>query len=250
MKEKVSGEDEQAGRKVRASEDDVRATLTDWPATRKRVAEDLINRYGEPNEATFRHLSPARRLKLNVTRTKGAAMPQLTQWMGHQPAELRRDLQEGSGPLLSLRRGTVVVSLIGIAAMALTTLLQTGVVKRLPDPPLRGCDTKKVNSCDEAYSYGGPDSPVAITGHGVNMVLASMGGLDRARRQPWLPLVAAVAAGAQAMTAARYLFHTMPKVDKAWGPYCIVDALTHFATVACTLPEAIVAMRRLARRDG
>lgn len=34
----------------------------------------------------------------------------------------------------------------------------------------------------------------------------------------------------------------MPKVDKAWCPYCVVDALTHFATVALTIPEAAKAL--------
>lgn len=32
------------------------------------------------------------------------------------------------------RLGTVAISLIGFAAMAATTLLQTGLVRRLPDP--------------------------------------------------------------------------------------------------------------------
>jgi uncharacterized membrane protein len=179
--------------------------------------------------------------------SKESLMTNITRWMGEEPQALRRELQDGTDALLTFRRGTVVVSLIGIAAMAVTTLLQTGVVKRLPDPPAGNFHMKKVNSSDEAYSHGGPDSPIAVTTHGVNMVLASMGGRDRARRQPWLPLLATLAAGEQAATAAKYLFYTMPKVDEAWCPYCIVDALTHFATVAFTLPEASSALRRLAR---
>lgn len=172
-------------------------------------------------------------------------MPHVTRWMGNELQSLRRYLQEGSDATLMRRRGTVVLSLLGIAAMAATTLLQMGLVKRLPDPPAGNFDTKKVNSADEAYSYGGPDSPIAITGHGVNMILASLGGADRAERQPWLPLLATLVAAAQANTAARYLFYTMPKVDKAWCPYCIVDALTHLATVALTLPESQRAVRHL-----
>jgi uncharacterized membrane protein len=172
-------------------------------------------------------------------------MPQITRWMGNDPVELRHYLQEGSDEHLQLRRGAIVASLIGIAAMAATALLQTGVVRRLPDPPVGNFDTKKVNSSQEAYSYGGPDSPIAITTHGVNMVLASTGGFDRAERQPWLPVLATLFAGAQAATAAKYLFHTMPKVDEAWCPYCIVDAFAHFATVACTLPETFSVLRRL-----
>ncbi len=175
-------------------------------------------------------------------------MPQITEWMGNDPAQLRAYLQDGSDSSLQRRRGAVVVSLIGIGAMAMTTLLQMGVVKNLPDPPVGNFHSKKVNSSDEAYSYGGPDSPIAITTHGVNMVLASMGGRDRAARHPWLPILATLFASAQAATAARYLFYTMPKVDKAWCPYCIVDAFTHFATVAFTVPEALTALGRLLGR--
>ena len=38
--------------------------------------------------------------------------------------------------------------------------------------------------------------------------------------------------------AAKYLFYQMPRVDRAWCPYCIVDALVHFANLGLVLPEA------------
>lgn len=175
-------------------------------------------------------------------------MQDITHLMGNQPQALRRYLQDGSDRRLDLRRGVIGLSLLGIGMMALTTLLQTGLVKKLPEPARGNFHTRKVNSSDAAYGYGGPDSPIAITAHGVNMVLASTGGPDRAERQPWLPLLASLVAAAQGATAARYLFVQMPKIDKAWCPYCIVDALTHFATVACTLPESFAAARGLLRR--
>lgn len=165
-------------------------------------------------------------------------MLNMTRWLGDTPEELRRYLQDDDDPYLGLRRGVVVASLAGIGVMALTSLLQTGVVKDLPDPPVGNFHTKKVNSSTEAYGYAGPDSPVTVVTHGLNMVLASRGGKDRAERQPWLPLLATFVAGSQAVVAAKYLFYQMPKVDRAWCPYCITDALTHFATVALTLPEA------------
>lgn len=173
----------------------------------------------------------------------------ITRWMGEDPLDLRYDIQNSDSTEVRLRRGVVAVSLVGIAAMAFTTMLQTGIVKRLPDPPIGNFDTKKVNSSEEAYSYGGPDSPITIAAHSVNMILASMGGPDRAERHPWLPLLAATAAGAQAVVAAKYLFYQMPKVDRAWCPYCIVDALTHFATLALALPEAGSAATSLLQRS-
>lgn len=172
-------------------------------------------------------------------------MPRITQWMGESPSSLRTQLQSDMSWEMRLRRGVVGVSLLGIACMAATTLLQTGAVADLPDPPLRNFKTKRVNSSDEAYSYGGPDSPITIAAHAANMILASTGAPSRAGRHPWLPLLATLVSGAQAAVAAKYLFYQMPKVDKAWCPYCIADALTHFATLALTLPETLKAVPRL-----
>jgi uncharacterized membrane protein len=159
---------------------------------------------------------------------------------GLSPRDLRRSLQEDDSPTMGYRRVIVGVSLIGIASMAIVSLLQTGIVRHLPDPPTRRphFHSDKVNSSEEAYSYGMPDGPLAIAMHAVNLVLAAAGPPNRSRQRPWLPLLAGIASAAQAAVAAKYLFYQMPKVDKAWCPYCIVDALTHFATFALTLPEA------------
>lgn len=169
----------------------------------------------------------------------------ITRWMGNTPAQLRDDFRDDDSDMMNLRRVAVAVSLLGIGMMAATTLLQAGLVRRLPDPPIEGFDTVRVNTADEAYSYGGPDSPVNILMHAVNIVLATTGGPDRARDQPWLPLLAAAVEAPQSAVAAKYLFHQMPKVDRAWCPWCIVDALAHFATLALVLPEAVRAGRNL-----
>jgi uncharacterized membrane protein len=165
-------------------------------------------------------------------------MAVITQWIGETPEGLRQALRHDRGWEMRARRATVVVSLIGIASMAVTSLLQTGIVRHLPDPPLRNFHSDKVNTSDEAYSYGGPDSPITVGAHAANMVLAATGGADRAERHPWLPLLATMVAGAQAAIAAKYLFYQMPRVDKAWCPYCILDAFAHFASLGLILPEA------------
>jgi uncharacterized membrane protein len=161
--------------------------------------------------------------------------------MGTTPRHLRERIRNDDGRDMRLRRATVAVSLVGIATMAATTLLQMGAVRNLPDPPVGNFDTRKVNLSDEAFSYGGPDSPINILAHAMNIVLASTGGPDRARTHPWLPLLAALIETPQALIAAKYLFHQMPYVDRAWCPYCITDALMHFATMGLVLPEAVEA---------
>lgn len=172
-------------------------------------------------------------------------MSYVNEFLGHSPDELREDARDDRTPHMRRRRGTVAVSLVGIAGMALTTMLQMGMVRRLPDPPIRRFDTKRVNLSDEAFSYGGPDSPIVILMHAINMVLATTGGADRARHHPWLPILAASLAGAQSAMAAKYLFYQMPYVDEAYCPYCIVDALAHFATFGLVAPEAVEAAKEL-----
>ena len=174
----------------------------------------------------------------------------VTHWMGTTPDRLRDEIQTDTSAYMRLRRATVAVNLLGIAMMSLTTLLQMGIVRRLPDPPAGNFNTKKVNSSDEAYSYGGPDSPVNIAAHAANLILASTGGPDRAREHPWLPLLAAAVELPQTIVAAKYLFHQMPYVDKAWCPYCITDSLAHFATLGLVLPEAIAAAQTVLSGDG
>jgi uncharacterized membrane protein len=165
--------------------------------------------------------------------------------LGHSPQELRRDTRKNRSPHMRRRRATVAVSLLGIASMAFTTMLQMGMVRRLPDPPIRRFNTKRVNLSEEAFSYGGPDSPIVILMHAINMVLATTGGADRTRHHPWLPILAASLAGAQSAMAAKYLFYQMPYVDEAYCPYCIVDAFTHFATLGLVLPEAVEAAEEI-----
>lgn len=166
------------------------------------------------------------------------------------PQELCESIRADQRREMRYRRAIVGVSLVGMAAMGLVTLLQTGVVKKLPDPPTKvpHFDTEKVNLSKEAYSYGLPDAALVMVTHSLNVAIAAAGPADRYEKRPWLSFAALAAAVPQALMAAKYLFYQMPKVDKAWCPYCVTDALTHFGTVALALPEAAKALKVLA--DG
>lgn len=69
---------------------------------------------------------------------------------GLPPQALRVELQTAESGDLWRRRAAIAVSLVGIVAMAIVTLFQTGIVRRLPDPPIGGFDSNKVNSSDTA----------------------------------------------------------------------------------------------------
>ncbi len=161
------------------------------------------------------------------------------------PQQLRRELQEGETPELWRRRAIIGLSLVGMASIAVVSLFQTGLIKHLPDPPLEGVHSNKVNSSNTAYHFGVPDGTVSLAGHATNITLAAYGGADRARTQPWVPLIAAGKMAAEAAVAGKYLFYQMPVVEKTWCAYCIVDALAHLGAFALALPEAGKALNTL-----
>jgi hypothetical protein len=90
-----------------------------------------------------------------------------------------------------------------------------------------------------------PDSPLSIGSHAVAIALAGVGGVDRARTEPLVPLAATIAAAPAALTASRYLFHDMPVREKGWCPWCITDALAHIAVLGFTVWESKNALARL-----
>ncbi len=160
------------------------------------------------------------------------------------PADLRRDLRTNDPePGILLRRAVIGTSLIGIAAMGVVTLFQSGTVRHLPDPPLDGFDSDKVNSSDTAYGWGMPDAPLSIISHAFNIALATVGTSARRDEQPWAPLAATLAAAPAAAVSARYVFYQMPVKEKGWCPYCIVDGLAHLAAFGFTLWESARTLR-------
>ena len=159
-----------------------------------------------------------------------------------KPQQLREELQDGDTRDLRRRRGIVALSLIGVASMAAVTLYQMGLIRHLPDPPLPGFDSDRVNASDTAYQYGVPDGTLTLAGHATNVVLTAYGGIHRAAVQPWVSIAASGKAGIEAAVAAKYLFYQMPVVEKKWCGYCIVDAFMHIGVFALTLPEAAKAL--------
>ena len=163
---------------------------------------------------------------------------------GVSPSELCRDLQGSTDPNMRRRRGIVAASLFGMANMAVVSLLQTGVVKHLPDPPLDSFDSDRVNSSKTAYALGTPDGTLSLAALAVNVPLAGFGGVSRAERTPYVPIAAAAKAGIEAAAAGWY-FYQMPAKEKKWCAYCIAGAIANLTIFALTLPEAIKAFRYL-----
>lgn len=164
-----------------------------------------------------------------------------------KPTQLRQELQKGSSGDLRRRRWIIGCSLVGMASMAAVTLLQTGIVKHLPDPPIDSFDSDKVNSSETAYSLGAPDGTLSLATLAMNVPLAAFGGEDRAREIPVVPIVVAAKASVEAL-ASGWFFYQMPAKEKKWCGYCIAGAAANMAVFLLTLPEAKRAVSNLLSR--
>lgn len=161
---------------------------------------------------------------------------------GLNPQNLRRELQDGKSKNLTRRRAIIGLSLLGIGAMTAVSLLQTGIVKHLPDPPIEDFNSDKVNSSDTAYALGVPDGTLSLASLAANIPIAAFGGENRVEKQPLVPLFAAGKAVVEAIIAGWY-FYQMPVKEKAWCGYCITGALANIGIAALSVPEAVEAWK-------
>jgi uncharacterized membrane protein len=137
---------------------------------------------------------------------------------------------------MRLRRGFVGCSLAGMASMMPTLLVQTGLLKRLPDPPLPGFDSARVNLSRDAFPFGIPDSSLTLLDFAANLPLATY---PDSPESPRPPSIAVFAAGKPSVVAliSGWLFYRMPAHERAWCGYCIVAASANFAILALTLAD-------------
>ena len=163
-----------------------------------------------------------------------------------EPAQLSRELREGTSPELTRRRWTVGLSFAGSAIGMLVGAYQTGMLKRLPDVlPGRLFDAEKVDGSDYAYKrMQTPDALLMAVTYGITAALAGAGGGDRARQTPALPIAAAAKAGYDLVTAVR-LGREEWAENKALCSWCQLATLISAVTAALTIPEALRAAKAL-----
>lgn len=162
--------------------------------------------------------------------------------------ELGRQLRLGSGKFLAQRRGIVGLEMVAIGSMSLITLYQMGMIKHLPEPPLPGLNADKVDASAEAYSrFSTPDGILGIGNYAITMGLAAMGGQDRAKEQPWIPLALAAKVAFDTSQAIRLFFDQKTKYH-AFCSWCLLTAATTLATIPLVIPEAYTALRQLIKK--
>lgn len=164
-----------------------------------------------------------------------------------KPGELSRELRHGEGAFLARRRGIAGLSLVSIGAMGLLTLYQMGIMKRVPEPPISGLDADTVDAVPEAYAIlATPDAALGLGSYTVTLTLAAMGGPDRVRLTPWIPLALAAKIVADAAAAAKLTRDQWTK-HRAFCFWCLLATAASFTTIPLIVPEARAAVRHLRR---
>ena len=163
---------------------------------------------------------------------------------GSPAAEAVSDaLRRLDSPFLAQRRRMALLQTAATGALAVVGLYQFGLLRSVPELPLPGLDADRVDASGEAYAFlHTPDSAVGIVSAGVSLVLAGMGGADRHRTQPWIPLAllaksVADASGSVFLTAEQLTKH------KKLCSWCTLSAAALVAAVPTALPEARAAWR-------
>ena len=161
------------------------------------------------------------------------------------PRRLSRELREGQSGDLRRRRWLVGLSLLGVAIGQVVTLYQTGIIRRLPDPPFGPFDSERVNASDYAYKrLQVPDAALMVVTYGITAALAAAGGKNRAEEQPLLPVAMAAKMAADIGTNLKLAGEEWAE-NKALCAYCQAASLISFASLALALPETLRALRRL-----
>lgn len=163
------------------------------------------------------------------------------------PSQLSHELREETSPDLARRRWVIGLSIAGTVAAQLVALYQTGILKRLPDPPVGPFDSEKVDASDYAYQrLQTPDGFLMLGTYAVTGALAAAGGKERATEQPWLPIAAAAKVAYDVYTNLSLAREEWAE-NQALCAYCQTASLASLASLALVLPEAARAARHLAR---
>jgi hypothetical protein len=158
---------------------------------------------------------------------------------------LSQELRLGSGGFLPQRRAIVGLSMVSTLSMGLITLYQMGIIKHLPEPPLRGLDADKVDASAEAYSrISTPDGVLGLGSYVATIGFAAMGGENRAQEQPWIPLALAAKIAFDTSQAIRLFFDQKNK-QHAFCSWCLLAAGASLLTVPLVIPETLAALHQV-----
>lgn len=162
-------------------------------------------------------------------------------------AKLSETLRNGQSKHLRNRRAIVALSSVASASMGIIALYQMGIIKHLPEPPLPMMDADKVDASAEAYEkFRMPDAVLGVGSYAATMSLAAMGGDDRHRTMPWIPMALAAKVAFDAANAAKLSVDQWTK-HRAFCFWCLLAAGATFACTPLVVAELRAAVREIER---
>lgn len=148
---------------------------------------------------------------------------------------IRNTLRDERSPNLKRRRKIIALAAIGAVDFTLISLYQTGIIRRLPDIPLKVLDSNAVNASEKAYKTGLPDGTSGLTMYGLIMMLAAYGGKRGIGRKRVIDLALLSTIAAGSVGALQYLYDMAFKEKKACL-YCVTGAMVNFMMLPLAWP--------------
>src|SRR4028118_2198666 len=166
------------------------------------------------------------------------------------PKQLSEELRQGQNPHMTRRRWIIGLSMLGGSMGQAVTLYQTGIVNHLPNPPGQKLfDADRVDASNYAHNkFNSPDGSIMVANYAITAWLAA-GDLDRARRNPLLPIAMGIKLVLDGVTNVELARQEWSE-NKAFCEYCQVATLCTIASIVLAVPEVTTAVRTLlGRRD-
>jgi uncharacterized membrane protein len=160
------------------------------------------------------------------------------------PKEIRDELRHGDSEDLERRRKLVALSVAGLTDFNIISLLQTGVVRRLPDLPYSVFDTNGINTSKTSFAMGVPDAVISSVMFAMKMALATAGGSEKASRKPIFDLLLGAVSLGHAVGAAQMTYNMLFKKKKICI-YCLTGAGIIFSSAAVIAPTAIKSAKKI-----
>lgn len=159
--------------------------------------------------------------------------------------ELSRELRYGSGEHLGNRRKIAACLMVAIGSMATISLYQLGIIGRIPEPPLPHLDADRVDASPEAYGrLNTPDGVLGMHSYTTTLALTAMGGKDRARTHPMIPLALTGKLLYDTFQAGKLTADQWSK-DRTFCSWCLLATAATFAALPMIYPETRAALEEI-----
>jgi uncharacterized membrane protein len=165
-----------------------------------------------------------------------------------EPEQLSLRMRDPDDERMRPRRGVVALSMAAAASMSVIALYQAGLLRHLPQPKVRWIDSDRVDASPLAYSRGQVgDAFLGALNWSVTATLAAMGGPDRAREQPWIPIALAGKVAFDVANVAR-MSSVQWSSFRAFCVWCLAAGVSTCASAPLVVPEARDAVHALRKR--